>query len=745
VKVRISAGSVLSVFGALESLGFEGSPVLITTNVTPPPPFAWARISVRGGSLLAQNTTFEYGALVAARRGINSVVLYRVHYLGDTMQLNSLQKLTITSSEIISGQMQVEDASSVNISFNVIQTFPGLLGSNGIELVNSSDASIIGNVIKGFSTGIHVDSDRVLVLANEVSECNAAIEVHAVNSPSAVDSMIAGNRLKNNLVGIGIRATRSTIQRNHISGSSIIGISINDVPDPSYVTISDNTVVSNAEGIRVAYSLNVTIESNIIRGNDIGVYLMKWRPNGFHLIYHNWFIDNAVQAIDSSTSTSWDNGYPSGGNHWSDYVGDDVYRGPLQDIPGPDGFGDIPRRVGPNGMDRYPFYAVPAPGAPRNLTAQAVGPDVVLSWETVPMADDYLLYEAGMPTGFDLSSSIALGNVTSWIDAGAAAAPGARYYVLRARNATWDRAGPTSNTAGKWTHSFPAGTSTISLPLEPFPWVNYTQPSWVDTVGEFVAKTGATSIAYMDAGAWLSVPGSGDPGRTLRLGEGYVTTLSTPTMFTFTGLPGAMIDYAEWPPYALAGFDPATTARSIAATVQGDDVLVEWSRIPGFGLPSETYEVYYATMPWKLRGSPWTDYRLLTTVSAQGSGTASVVHTHALLAGSRWSYFVVPVRDGHWRGSSTYSVSVNSIAWGPGYAAVGLPLRPYSNGTYLSPLASSLAVANISGVQWYDTVRVDWTAHAAWMPPGTYDVPLEMVMAVQVCALNPTRIVFTGV
>jgi hypothetical protein len=79
------------------------------------------------------------------------------------------------------------------------------------------------------------------------------------------------------------------------------------------------------------------------------------------------------------------------------------------------------------------------------------------------------------------------------------------------------------------------------------------------------------------------------------------------------------------------------------------------------------------------------------------------------------------------------------------YAAVGLPLRPYSNGTYLSPLASSLAVANISGVQWYDAVRGDWTAHASWMPPGTYDVPLEMVMAVQVCALNPTRIVFTGV
>lgn len=745
VEVRISAGSVISVFGAMESLGVEGSPVQITTNVTPPPPLSWARISVRGGSLLARNTTFEYGALVAASRDINSVVLDRVYYLGYPMALNSLQKLTITRSQILSGQVHVTDASSVNISFNSIQPFPGLLASNGIEVVNCSDATIVGNVIKGFSQGIWVDSDRVLVLANEVSECNTAIVVAAVNSPSAVDAMILENRLNNNLVGIQISAPRSTVQRNYISGNSVRGITVADVPGPSYVAISGNIMVSNAEGIRVSYSASVTIESNIIRGNDVGVYLRKWTPNGFHLIYHNWFIDNGIQAIDSSTNSSWDNGYPSGGNHWSEYVSDDLYRGPLQDIPGPDGFGDVPRPVGPNGIDRYPFYAVPAPGVPRNLTAHAVGSDVVLSWEPAPMADDYLLYEADTPTGFDLSSSISLGNVTSWIDAGAAAAPGARYYVLRARNSTWDRAGPTSNTAGKRTHSFPAGTSTMSLPLEPFPWINYTQPSWVDTVGELVAQTGATSIEYMNSGMWLSVPGSGDADRTLRLGEGYVATFFSSTMFTFTGLPGAMIDYAEWPPYALAGFDPATTAKTITATVQKDDVIIEWNRIPGFGSPNEVYEVYYASESWKLRGSPWTDYRLLATVSARGSGTASAVHDGALLAGPRWSYFVVPVRDGYWRGSSTYSVSINSVALMPGCAAIGLPLQPYSNGTSLSILVSSLAVANVSGVQWYDPVRGDWIAHAAWMPPGMYDVPLEMIMAVQVSASNPTRIVFAGV
>jgi hypothetical protein len=37
----------------------------------------------------------------------------------------------------------------------------------------------------------------------------------------------------------------------------------------------------------------------------------------------------------------WDNGYPSGGNYWSDYTGTDNYSGPSQNIPGSDGIGDV--------------------------------------------------------------------------------------------------------------------------------------------------------------------------------------------------------------------------------------------------------------------------------------------------------------------------------------------------------------------------------------------------------------------
>ncbi|MFQ6084384.1 MAG: PKD domain-containing protein, partial [Candidatus Aminicenantia bacterium] len=48
------------------------------------------------------------------------------------------------------------------------------------------------------------------------------------------------------------------------------------------------------------------------------------------------------------------NGYPSGGNYWSDYIGIDLYSGPNQDQPGSDGIGDAPYTFY-GGQDNYPF------------------------------------------------------------------------------------------------------------------------------------------------------------------------------------------------------------------------------------------------------------------------------------------------------------------------------------------------------------------------------------------------------
>jgi len=86
------------------------------------------------------------------------------------------------------------------------------------------------------------------------------------------------------------------------------------------------------------------------------------------LFYHNNFINNnewqvndigPFFGLDYSVNT-WDAGYPSGGNYWSDYTGVDLYSGAYQNEPGSDGIGDTSYVTTPygNNADNYPFMGL---------------------------------------------------------------------------------------------------------------------------------------------------------------------------------------------------------------------------------------------------------------------------------------------------------------------------------------------------------------------------------------------------
>jgi hypothetical protein len=77
------------------------------------------------------------------------------------------------------------------------------------------------------------------------------------------------------------------------------------------------------------------------------MFYHNWRAIQLHgvqygnEVYHNEFIINQMPAVDGGFN-SWDDGYPSGGNYWSDYNGTDVMSGINQNLPGSDGLGDDP-------------------------------------------------------------------------------------------------------------------------------------------------------------------------------------------------------------------------------------------------------------------------------------------------------------------------------------------------------------------------------------------------------------------
>ena len=117
-------------------------------------------------------------------------------------------------------------------------------------------------------------------------------------------------------------------------------------------TLKANIIIYNYDGITMQYSNNNAISNNTITNNKDGISPYNSNNNA---IYHNNFIDNDNNVYTQYSTNTWDNGYLSGGNYWSDYNGTDLKKGPNQDQPGSDGIGDTPYIIDDNNRDRYPL------------------------------------------------------------------------------------------------------------------------------------------------------------------------------------------------------------------------------------------------------------------------------------------------------------------------------------------------------------------------------------------------------
>ena len=126
-----------------------------------------------------------------------------------------------------------------------------------------------------------------------------------------------------------------------------------DLNGRSNVTIKNIIITKFYYGIYLYYSSNSSIVRNTITANNYcGIYLGYSSNNS---IYDNNFVDNARNAYSYNSMNVWDNGYPSGGNYWSDYNGTDLYSDPYQNDTGSDGIGDTSYIIDEDNADRYPL------------------------------------------------------------------------------------------------------------------------------------------------------------------------------------------------------------------------------------------------------------------------------------------------------------------------------------------------------------------------------------------------------
>ncbi|UCE38590.1 MAG: right-handed parallel beta-helix repeat-containing protein [Thermoplasmata archaeon] len=267
---------------------------------------------------------------------------------------------------------------TISSSYNVIENNYLSNNMDGIWVSSSSYNTVVANnVSSNLGKGIEVDGLSNKIMNNDVYLNGLGIKISSF--PSASDfNYIAHNNISFHS-GRGIvldsSTTNSTILNNHLT-NNYRGVSISSSSDN--VICNNNISSSDYSGVLLSSSVNNRIIGNTIFNNQgEGIYIDS--SSSSNIIYHNNFIDNVDQADDFGPDNVWDNGYPSGGNYWSNFdePGEgayDGYKGPNQDefIAEGDGIVDQGPPVGGKNpyfidfVDSQDYYPLIEPHSPMN-------------------------------------------------------------------------------------------------------------------------------------------------------------------------------------------------------------------------------------------------------------------------------------------------------------------------------------------------------------------------------------------
>jgi parallel beta-helix repeat protein len=245
------------------------------------------------------------------------------------------------NATIIDGQGIQDDVLTVPW-FNYINvTISGFTIQNtsssyyAINIMHDAHALIENNIMKN-GRGIRLDqnSDN-RVYNNALFDTGPGIFVE-----NSANNIIAGNTIRN---------TRSGSTAINLFGSSSTGNIVHGNLIDSNYGYADIAIQGGASG-------NTISANNITNNQGAGIGIFYSTGN---IVYHNNIINNTIQAMEYDGKNTWHNGYPFGGNYWSDYTNGDIYRGEYQNETGSDGIGDTPYVIKdpyvPTNEDKYPL------------------------------------------------------------------------------------------------------------------------------------------------------------------------------------------------------------------------------------------------------------------------------------------------------------------------------------------------------------------------------------------------------
>lgn len=407
--------------------------------------------------------------------------------LGNTIRRNNNNGIYLEAStgnnisrNNISESVNYHGVSMVSASSNMIaHNEMTNLFVDGVYMGDSWGNTIAYNAINNSWHGISMyDSWTNEILDNDVTGSGWGIYTHR-----STGADVFGNNLSRNSVGIalGENSNGTNVVGNEFNGNTLSGLQI---MFSNQILVSRNEFTQNAVGFEIYDSFNVTVRENNFTANGLHGICVIWSTNVS--VFHNNFVDNLLSHAfdDGASEYSWDDGYPSGGNYWSDYTGIDAYSGPNQDQPGSDSIGDTPYVIDSDSQDNYPLvhpfgtdYSLP----PTNLDARLSGnglENVTLTWNLSADdgggKDDVIRYDIHRGTTYDRRGNgyVLLDQVwngtSTYEDVSAGEGdPDNYFYRLCAVNSK-DVSSSAPYQGAKFTRQLAPGPNLVSVPLKTF-------------------------------------------------------------------------------------------------------------------------------------------------------------------------------------------------------------------------------------------------------------------------------------
>ena len=329
-----------------------------------------ARMSERSTFTMGE-FTFTGNTLISERSGIE---------VEDLMEIG--HRMSDTAEATIGG---------FHFDENDIQARDGIYIEHlGVGSLPSNDASVVVGAISVGSntivcTGSGIGIDDGLKLGSDMSD-NASCTVGSITIshnlieglPAAGDGIYLDfTNFDTNRFNDSIFLMESLfITGNHVEGftGTPSGVHLIEVDD---AIISANSIKHCGYGIYLWDTNDTIIRSNVLFENSVGMSVNG--TSAGNTIYHNIFSDNNQSAFDEGVNI-WDDGYPSGGNNWSDF--DEPAEGAF-DV-NLDNIADSPYNISGGGnTDRFPRVDIPD----RDPPEADAGPDQTVTEKSIVTLD----------------------------------------------------------------------------------------------------------------------------------------------------------------------------------------------------------------------------------------------------------------------------------------------------------------------------------------------------------------------